>query len=428
MSAPITERSLDQPKREATGTQRLRNAVAGGGDVALAAARVGGITLTAASAAVVARSLGPHSYGVFAAGTAVATLVVVGKTFGADALYLRGSIDSRALMRRCLGAAGVNLVAALVAGLLWPGLSWTARGCEMFMGSGWAVSYARLPWQILPGRDLRFAVRAWRELISNALLLVGVMLLAGIWHQPLLASAGLLLGALASVVISLPSLRTERSGADPSVANASVRSGLVFTAVDATFLAYFLLDGAMIAAMRPPVDAGMYRVAYAFVLAAAVVPIALNADVLRVRLWQLDAAERRRALRRAIALTTAAGIGVTVAFELLGGTGERLFFGTKFAAAVPIIRLLGIAMPFHYANSVMSNVLVAANRAGTVIRVQSALVLVNLIGNLLLIPAHGTQGAAVMTAITEAVGTVILGATTAHAVRQSSWLLLRRPA
>jgi O-antigen/teichoic acid export membrane protein len=189
-----------------------------------------------------------------------------------------------------------------------------------------------------------------------------------------------------------------------------VRAGLSYTAIEGLFIAYFALDGAMIAAMRPAIDAGMYRVAYSFVVAAAVVPVALNGDVLRVRLWQLDGAARRQALRRAVLLTAAAGVAVTLGFELLGGVGERVFFGPRFAAAVPIIRLLGAAMPFHYANSVLSNILVGAGRISAVLRVQAVMLVTNVVGNILLIPAHGPQGAATMTVITEIAGLLLFAA------------------
>jgi len=378
-----------------------------GGDIALASARISAIVLTAASSAVVARTLGPQQYGVFAAGTAVATLMVLGKAFGADALYLRGSIDGRTLQRRAVGAGLVNLAVVALAALAWPGLSWTARGCELLMGAAWAVAFARIPWQVVPAQHLQFARRARRELLGSVLSLGGVMVFAAVWHRPLLASAGLLVGTLVTTAISWPAIRRERLAAESVHGDASVRAGLPFTAIEGLFVAYFALGGALIASMRPAVDAGIYRVAFSFVLAAAVVPVAFNADVLRVRLWRLSGEERTHALRRAVLLTATAAVVVTLGFELLGGVAERLFFGTKFTAAIAIIRILGAAMPFHYANSVLSNMLVGAGRIATVIRVQVAMLATNLVANLVLIPDHGPKGAAVATVITEVVGVAI---------------------
>ena len=409
MSGPVTVEPLAAPPVGAPAgllTDRPR-AAPRGGDVTLTLARVASMALTAIASAVVARSLGPHGYGLFAAGAAVASVMVLGKVFGADALYLRGSIDERTLRRRSIAAGFANLAVVAIAAIAWPGLSWTARGCELLMGAAWSITNARSPWLVLPARRLAFETRARREVIAAVLSYGSVIAFAVTLQRPLLAACGLLVGAVLTTAASWPGLRREPSTTSATSGDGSVRAGLSFTAIEATFVAYFALDGAMIAAMRPAVDAGMYRVAYAFVIAAAVVPVALNADVLRVRLWQLSGEHRAQALRKAVWLTAIAAVAVTLCFELLGGFGERLFFGPKFTAAIPIIHILGLAMPFHYANSVASNLLVGQGRMRTVLRVQGAMLLVNIAGNLWLIPSHGPRGAAVTTVATEALGLVV---------------------
>ena len=406
MSGPLIATALEPGAIERADSDRrtaLRR-LAPGGDLTLAFVRVSNIVLTAASSAVVARSLGPHGYGIFAQGASVASLLILGKTYGADALYLRGSIDERELQRRSLLAGLLTLALTAAGAALWPGLSATARECAGVMGLAWAIGIARTPWPVVPARQLRFAARGRREAIGNVLSLGSVMVLAAVVKRPLPAAAGLLAGAVITAVASWLTTRREVRQAPTSRTTVAFRDGLTFTALDALFVAYFTVDGAMIAALRPAVDAGMYRVAYAFVIAAAVLPVALNSDVLRVRLWQLSGDEQARALRRAITLTVMTGVAVTVAFEALGGVGERLFFGSQFVAAIPIIRLLGAAMPFHYANSLWSNINIGAGRISLVLKVQGLMLVTNVVGNLLLIPAHGPSGAALMTAVTEAVG------------------------
>lgn len=406
MSGPLIATALEPGAPEGIESRRRTSLarLAPGGDLTLAFVRVSNIVLTAASSAVVARSLGPHGYGIFAQGASVASLLILGKTYGADALYLRGSIDERELQRRSLMAGLLTLVLTGAGALLWPGLSETARECAGVMGLAWAIGIARTPWPVVPARQLRFAARARREAIGNVLSLGSVMVLAATIRRPLPAAAGLLAGAIITALASWAATRREVRQAPTSSTTAPLRDGLTFTALDALFVAYFTVDGAMIAALRPAVDAGMYRVAYAFVIAAAVLPVALNSDVLRVRLWQLAGEERRRALHRAIKLTAVAGITVTIAFEALGGVGERLFFGSQFVAAIPIIRLLGAAMPFHYANSLWSNINIGAGRISLVLKIQALMLVTNVVGNVILIPSHGPSAAALMTAITEAVG------------------------
>ena len=106
-----------------------------------------------------------------------------------------------------------------------------------------------------------------------------------------------------------------------------------------------------------------------------------------------------------------------------------LLFGEPFRAAGPsLVWLLGGVVCVH-AGAVLLNGVVASGRGGLVLTVALGALGVNLIGNALLIPEYGMEGAAAATFVTElvvALGAAVVLARTRSgflAVRPWSWLL-----
>jgi O-antigen/teichoic acid export membrane protein len=88
----------------------------------------------------------------------------------------------------------------------------------------------------------------------------------------------------------------------------------------------------------------------------------------------------------------------------------HIVFGQHFVAGAPYLRIFGLAIAIYYASNWCSNVLIAAGAIHTVVWVQGVLALVNLGGNVLLIPHFGARGSAWMTVACEALGMVIYAA------------------
>ena len=171
--------------------------------------------------------------------------------------------------------------------------------------------------------------------------------------------------------------------------------------------AYFYLDNLFVRALVGPAELGHYNVAVR-VLSLAIM-VAVYAAL--VALPWLKREHATGALGPALArlaqpLTAAAGLGA----GLLAPQGALVLsiFGPEFRSAAPSLGwLLGAAVCVHAGAPAMT-ALVATGRTGSVLRVAAAGLLVNLVGNALLVPHLGIDGAAIATLATE--GGVFLGA------------------
>jgi O-antigen/teichoic acid export membrane protein len=164
----------------------------------------------------------------------------------------------------------------------------------------------------------------------------------------------------------------------------------------------------MLAAFAPSRQVGQYRIAYTAVLAAIVLPVVINNDVMRPRLLRsADPAHSQFLIRRFGLVSAAAGFVTFVVMFLAGPPAIRFAFGSEFNEAGTLAALLAISMPPHFINSWLGNVFVAEGRVRQVVKVQATMLAANIAGNLWAIPSHGAKGAALMTAITEAAGLAI---------------------
>lgn len=171
--------------------------------------------------------------------------------------------------------------------------------------------------------------------------------------------------------------------------------------------AYFYVDNLFVRALVGRVELGHYNVAVR-VLSIAIM-VAVYAALVALPWLKREHGEDRLGpalARLAQPLVAACGLGA----GLLAPQGALLLsvFGPEFRTAAPSLAwLLGAAVCVHAGAPAMT-ALVATGRTGAVLRVAAAGLVVNLVGNALLVPRLGIDGAAIATLATE--GGVVLGA------------------
>jgi len=89
-----------------------------------------------------------------------------------------------------------------------------------------------------------------------------------------------------------------------------------------------------------------------------------------------------------------AGLGLTAALASMAPDLVPLVFGAAFKPAVPVLVLLALALSLEFLNLSFTNALIALNAEGKLLRNFTAVLLFNLLANLLLIPVWQEQGAA----------------------------------
>lgn len=380
------------------------------GAAALLVTRVASFAVTGAASVVFARVLQPAQFGVYAAAQSVVAMVLLIQLLGLDQLFLQQRLSDDELdVGTTQVVVAATVLVALAAGL-WPGLSTPQRWCVLLLGAAGVLELLKTPWLLRPQRDLRFGVRARREALTRV---ARVVLLAGLVFAVHSAVALAGVGLVLAVLLLLPTegrLVLDRRVVDP----ASLRrlaQGLPYAVSGIFYTAYFTIDASLLASLRPAQDVAYYRAAYNLVLAAVVFPIVLNNDILRPRLYAAaGAVERRRLVRDFGALSLGLGLVVSLLLLLLRHPLIQILYGDAYRPAERLLGVLALALPFHYLTSLASNVLIARQLVRRLLVAQAALAVLNVAGNLVLIPRQGLQGAAVMTLVTEAAGTVLCGA------------------
>jgi len=392
------------------------------GAVRLLAARALAYGLSGAGTVVIARFLGPDRVGDVAAATSVVTVMLVLGAFGIDQLYLQGRVDEAATRSHLWRVAGISAALAVGGSLAWPGLPPTARLCGVLIGIAAAGDQLKVLWLCRPQYDLDFATRGRRDLGMRSLSVALSVLAAVVIGTAVSVAAGTL---AASLLVLIPALASGATVSDrmetlPRLRDV-LRGGLPFAVSGALYTLYFQVDGAILASLSAAHEVGLYRAAYSFVFAAVAIPVAVNGDVMRSRLYRV--ADRAGSLwSDALPFAGASlGLGIAVAGVMreLATPLTRLLFGSAFLGASSLLAVLALAMIPHYLNSWAGNLLIAAHRIRVVVVVQGSLAALNIAGNLAAIPRYGARGAAWMTVITEGAGSgvyLILVAASRHAI------------
>lgn len=403
------------------------------GSVLYVAARLLSYALGGLAGVIVARTLGPSKYGPYATGTSVVGTILLFSALGLDQLYLRKEIGKRQLRRYLLSISLAMLVCTYVAAALWP-LSPQARLIVVIAGTGSVLGLLTLPWLLTPQRDLLFAVRAKRQIFIGLVSSVAIAGTAVVTRSaPDVALASL--GSSAALVAwsrardriaqsaprrRLPARHFRTSQLDDFSSNISlqraVRSGLPYSVSGALYLLYFSVDVALVGTIAGNKQAGYYQVASGFMTVASVLPVALNNEVLRPKLYRYyevlrESRQQSSPAKWFLLLSVSFGGGVSCVIFLGGHVLVHVLFGTAYATrSGQLVVILAPAILPHYFNSWAGNMLVAWRRMKGVIMIQSVMMVGNIVGNVLLIGRYGATAAAWMTVGTEVGGALLYGA------------------
>ncbi len=197
-------------------------------------------------------------------------------------------------------------------------------------------------------------------------------------------------------------VRIERPKLDRVLAKAALAQALPLWFAGLCSMLYFKIDTLFLRSMAGDAELGLYGAAFKIFEGAMILPSVL----LSVTFPQLARAHGhppiQRRLERQIGLLLL-GLGLLVgATCFVGGTPLiRGVFGTGFGRAVPSMRVLALGMPLLFLNYGLTHFLVARDMGTMTQRLALAMLVLNVLLDLALIPrAHG-PGAAWATVLTE---------------------------
>ena len=174
-------------------------------------------------------------------------------------------------------------------------------------------------------------------------------------------------------------------------------------------LIYYRTDMVMLSLMRGDYDTGIYRAAYTLIEVALFVPNIVVSTTMpsMARLWKEDRKTLDVLFKRSFQMLLALGVAGTVGYYILARLGILIVFGEKFLPSVPVMRILAIAIPFMFLNSLLGSYMNATEKELTFTKITGFTALLNVMLNYILILHYGAEGAAVATVVSQGVASVL---------------------
>ncbi len=247
----------------------------------------------------------------------------------------------------------------------------------------------------------------------------GSVLASAITVGVLLAGGGvvaLLAGSLATSAVMWLFARMLAGASGPAPAlppgagAALLKRAVPFGLLMAGFALYYRVDMVMLEWLAAPGELGRYAAAYRFLDAVIALAASLGGPLFpRLSSVALSApGEARRLLEAGWRPLLALGLPLTVGTVVVAGDLVALLFGPEFAGAAPLLRLLIVGtLPLFWVN-VANHALIAGDRVWALVGVYALGALVNVAGNLVLVPRFGAAGSAVATVVCEWLNLVLV--------------------
>lgn len=370
---------------------------------------------------LIARAVAPSSFGVLVFALSVAEIGKVLADFGTDTLAIRGfAVENEARAQRAFAAslAGAKLVLSGVVfiGLAaWLGMTQPPDAAAI----GWilAVTVLTAPLVNLPidWFQARLQIRNVLPavLVTHVALVIAALLLIPRVHELRMLALAFPAVEFVTGLVLFGALRGSTHGLGPtgldvSALPALLRRGFPIALTAFLVMAYSRLDVMVLARRLDPAAVAYYGVAFRVTEPFQIVAAAFGLSVFsRFSVWFRDGATFLRASAlRYLGATLAYGMVAAGALMLIAPPViERLL--PDYAPAVPILRLLSVALVFRVVNATLAGILQGAGRFRllTLIAAGNLGVVFALLA--VFVPRFGAPGAALALLLAEALNTAV---------------------
>jgi O-antigen/teichoic acid export membrane protein len=376
--------------------------------------RILNLALGVVVTAIVVRTLGQAGYGEWSTLFIVITLIGYFANFGMEGVALREAAREPEAEHEWIGAAimlkflllGPVMLVSLIAILL------LQRSNEMLIAG--LVLLVAMPFGGVGALALMFRLR-----VDNRIPMLVMTLRSVLWGAAVaiiawrggglvaLAIAMAVTNSIGSLVQALAALKLEARWPRPSRKRLRplVRIALPIGLAGVLIIAYARIDQVIVYTMTGSKNAGLYGAIYNVLDQSHFVPIAILTTLAPVlaAAWPADRERLLRTAQLTAELLAVASFGA-LAFAIVAAEPlVRLIFGAEFAAASPILPVLGgafVLICFGYLNG---NLLLVLGLQKRMLSISLVALVVNVAGNLILVPVFGYMAAAWMTLATEAV-------------------------
>jgi O-antigen/teichoic acid export membrane protein len=424
----------DPPPREPPSASEEAGARAAKNTLARASAEVIGKVATFAVFAVLARSVSESAVGAFVFALAFLQIAMYLVGLGCDSYMLRQVATDRSSVHRLffnvvvlkLVVAGPVIAFAFVV-LHFLGVDATTRDTVIALTPGVLFdTMLKSPQAVFDAHErgpLTGTSLVVQRLVT-ATLAIGAMATGyGVVTVAAIYSFGAAVGFAAACLLLARGIGFPRRSLDVHSWRRLARSSLAFGLQDVFGVLLFRLDAVLLAALATPAAVGRYGAAYRLLESTLFVSWALNGAFAAMFAYlgrdtdPTVSAVFERALKVAIVVLMPVAVALVVFSEPI----MRLAFGADFGVAAPALRLLGPVVVLIAIVTICTSLIFFRGDPRTIVRITAAMVTLNVILNVALIPRYDEAGAAAAMLITEAVFCIVVLRMCAGEVGGISW-------
>jgi O-antigen/teichoic acid export membrane protein len=270
------------------------------------------------------------------------------------------------------------------------------------------ASVPSVVFQSLLRLDLQVAVDLATGLVNLVLVLAAVALGGGLHALVLawVASVGVGCALAFALAIRHASVRPRF---DRELGSLLLRRSLPLGLVLVVGTIHFRVDAVLLSLLRPIHDVGVYNAAFRFLEQVLVAPALFITAIFPVLAGYVGRGDPRLAAtaQKALTFLLLMGMPVAVGGFILARPIVTLVAGAGFEEAVTPLRILVVVIVVHFANALVTTLLIAYDRQGRLLVASIFVVALNVLLNLVLIPRYGYNGAAVATVISSTAGVAV---------------------
>ena len=378
-------------------------------------ARVANLALGVVVTALLARTLGSAGYGEWSTILVVLGLVGYLASFGMEQAVVREVAADPASEARWFGAMMYLRLTLLLPVIVGSVVAIVLLHSSHRMLIAGLILTATMPFDGVSVMQLVFQLRL-NNLVPMLVLtlrsvLWGAAVLIVYWtHSPgggmiVLAIAMAGTNAIGSLVQTLAALRVLGRFPRPSREHLRplIKVGVPIGLSGVLIIAYARIDQLIVFQVSGPRAAGLYGAVYGVLDQSHFVPISVLTTLTPViaASWPRNRERMLRAVRQGAELLAIASLGALSFSIVAAGPVVRLVFGPQFADAAPALPILTATFVFICFGYLNGNLMAVLGLQRRMLRIGLWALLLNVAGNLLLVPPFGFIAAAWMTLATE---------------------------
>lgn len=365
-------------------------------------------------ALIIARYVGPSLFGEYATATAVSGLFLIATGIGFEQEFTRRGGKSATQIR---SAFQLNIVALLLASVVG------TVGLGIYLGispySVHLVTLTLVVWVAQVLARLQFSYRYLSILIDRTataaiVQVVAMVILVAGTLICLATERSILEIVVVQLMVGAGSLLVWRRLMPDYGRPLRIQSwrelyefskqAIPFGMSNVIWIAYFNIDVFMLSLMAPAHDVGVYGGIFRIVSIVYIAGFAISSAFIP-KLFAahgVDMAGFRRLSRLLVVLLVSAGGVLCGSLVIFGPEVLRYTIGPEFAS-VAALNVLCAAAFLRFANFGLSDVLTTSNRQPVRVTMETIMLVMNIVANIILIPRHGFIGAAMATTLSELV-------------------------